>query len=307
MDLVILAGGMGSRFGGLKQIVPIDEDGNFIVDYSIYDAIKAGFNRVVFIIKSEHLEHFKNTIGKRLEGVIPVEYALQDLDMVPKGVDIPEGRVKPWGTTHAIHCCKGVVDDKFAVINADDFYGFKSFKIVADFLRKSHSKDKFISAGFQVKNTLSDNGSVKRGIFVMENGKAKGLIESVIENRGGAIWATPLHQDNWKEIDENTLVSMQIFGFTSKLMDRIGKDIPAFFNQSEKDLAKAEYLLYEVVDAMINDGSANLLVKETPEKWYGITYREDFDGFVKAIKEMKEQGKYPKHLYKQAEKSNEIT
>ncbi len=303
MDLVIMAGGMGSRFGGLKQIAPIDEDKNFILDYSIYDAIRSGFDRVVFIIKKETLDDFKNTIGKRLEGIIPVEYVLQGLNDVPKGFEVPLGRVKPWGTAHAIYCCKDVVDDKFAVINADDFYGFESFKLIADFLRNSKSHNEFISAGFQVKNTLSDKGTVKRGVFVMENGKATGLIESEVELRDGKVFATPLNQNRWREIDENTMVSMTMFGFTKKIIKKISEDFDYFFAQPKENLVKGEFLLPEEVNKAIKEEHVDLFVKETGAKWYGMTYKEDYDDFVLAIKKMKEEGKYPKHLYSEKNKS----
>ena len=295
MDLVVMAAGMGSRFGGLKQVAPIDEDNNFILDYSIYDAVKAGFDRIVLIIKEENYEYFKSTVGKRLSSIVPVVYVFQSIDNVPNGFEVPEGRVKPWGTAHALYCCKDIVDAQFAVINADDFYGYESFELIAKFL-KSNSED-FINAGFLVKNTLSDKGAVKRGIFSLNGEYATGLTESEIEIRDNKVMATPLNEDNWREISENTLVSMNMFGFNRKLMARIVKDFDTFFAQPKEQLLKAEFLLPMEVDQMIKDNEVKLLVGTTNAKWYGITYKEDLEQFKQAIIDMKQKGMYPKHLY----------
>lgn len=298
MDLVVLAAGMGSRFGGLKQIQPIDEDNNFIIDYSVYDAIKAGFDKIIFIIKEENYEIFKSTIGNRLSEIVDVEYAFQRLEDVPEGVEIPENRVKPWGTAHAIYSAKDLVSDRFAIINADDFYGYESFKIMADFL-KNNKDNEFVNAGFHVKNTLSDKGAVKRGIFQMdENGNVVWLIESEVERReDGNIWATPLGQNNWKVISEDTLVSMNMFGFTEKLMKRLKTELQIFFRQRKEKLEKSESLIPEVVDNMMQDGEIDLTVLTTSAKWYGITYREELEELIDAIENMKKSGEYPQHLY----------
>lgn len=297
IDLVVMAAGMGSRFGGLKQIAPIDEDNNFILDYSIYDAVKAGFDRVVLIIKEENYEYFNATIGKRLSKVVPIKYVFQSLDNVPNGFEIPSTRVKPWGTAHALYCCKDVVADRFAVINADDFYGYESFELLANFLKNSKSEDAFISAGFYVKNTLSDKGTVKRGIFSLKGKEAIKLVESEVQMQDGKIIATPLNKNTWREIEGDTLVSMTVFGFTRKLMDRITKDFEAFFKQPKEVLAKDEFLLPNEVDLMIQNNEAKLTVETTSAKWYGITYKEDLDNFKQAIIDMKQKGVYPKHLY----------
>lgn len=294
MDLVVMAAGMGSRFGGLKQIEPIDEDKNFIIDYSVYDAVRAGFDRVIFIIKEENLDIFKSTIGNRLSKIVKVEYAFQKLENIPEGVKIPESRVKPWGTAHAIYCVKDIVSDRFAIINADDFYGFESFKIISDFL-KTNKSDEFVSAGYLVKNTLSDKGAVKRGIFQIEGKVVKGLVESEVENKEGKIMATPLGQKDWKEISPETLVSMNMFGFTERLMTRLEKDISDFF--AKANLEKDEFLIPMVVNDMICDGEIKMTVETTPEKWYGITYKEELEEFKTAIKDMIAKGVYPKHLY----------
>ena len=240
MTLVILAAGMGSRYGGLKQIDPITDHGEFIIDFSIYDAVKAGFDRIVLIIKEENYEYFKATVGKRLSQVVPVVYAFQGMNVVPSGFSMPE-RVKPWGTAHALYCCKDIVADRFAVINADDFYGYESFKLVADFLKNSKD-DEFLNAGFLVTNTLSDQGSVKRGILHFVNGYATDLVESEIQVKDGKVIATPLNQDKWSEISANTLVSMNMFGFSKMLMDRIAKDFEIFCLNTLAAYAKNERL-----------------------------------------------------------------
>ena len=295
MDLVVLAAGMGSRFGGLKQIQPIDHDDNFIIDYSVYDAIRAGFDRVIFIIKEENYDIFKSTIGNRLSQIVEVEYVFQKLEDVPVGTKIPEGRVKPWGTAHAIYACKDIVSDRFAIISADDFYGYESFKIIADFL-KNNKDDEFVCTGFYVKNTISDKGTVKRGLLVEENGVVTGLVESKVEWRDSEIWATPLDEDNWKQISLETLASMIMFGFTRKLMDRLEVETKEFFTNG--DLEKGEFLLPIVVDQMMQDKEIELKVEISPSKWYGITYKEDLDEFKTAIQNMIKEGKYPVHLYK---------
>ena len=296
MDLVVMAAGMGSRFGGLKQIEPIDADNNFIIDYSIYDAVRAGFNRVIFIIKEENYDIFKSTIGNRLSKIVDVEYVFQKIDDVPKNTVIPQNRVKPWGTAHAINAVRGVVSNRFAVINADDFYGFESFKIIADYL-KSNPDNEFANVGYYVKNTLSTTGSVKRGIMHSNgNGLVTDLVESCVEKRAdGKIYATPINAETWQVINENTPVSMNMFGFTRKLMERLEKDTVTFFAQP--NLEKVEFLMPEVVDNMVKAGEVELKLLSTPAKWYGITYKEDLADFQKAIAKMKEEGMYPKHLY----------
>ena len=294
MDLVILAGGMGSRFGGLKQIQPVDDDNNFIIDYSVHDAVKAGFDRVIFVIKEENYEIFKSTIGNRLNNIVKVEYAFQRIDDIPEGVVIPEGRVKPWGTAHAIYAARNIVSDRFAIINADDFYGYEPFKLMADFLR-TNKDNEFVSAGYLVTNTMSNTGSVKRGIFNEDNGYVVGLTESEVEYRDGKVWATPLDQNEWKEISDKTLFSMNMFGFTNKLIEKLKADINNFFKQDK--LEKAEYLIPLVINDMMRDNEITLSLKMTTAKWYGITYKEELEGLKESIKTMINNGEYPKHLY----------
>lgn len=297
MDLVILAAGMGSRFGGLKQLEPVDDEKNFILDYSIHDAVKAGFDRVVIVVRKEYFKIFEETIGKRISSIIPLEYAFQDLSIVPEMFDAPRDRVKPWGTAHALYCCKNILSDKFAVINADDFYGAEPFELIANFLKNNENENDFISAGFHAKNTLTENGIVKRGLFKMNRDEATGLVESEIERREEGIFATPLGQNNWKQIEPETLTSMTMFGFSHKLVDKIEKEFVHFFSKPAEELKTSEFLLVDVINDMIKNGEAKLKVKDTSSKWFGITYREDVAKLKEGIACMKNQGLYPQTLY----------
>ena len=224
MTLVIMAAGMGSRFGGLKQIEPIDEYGNFIIDYSIYDAIKVGFTKVVFIIKKENYDIFRETVGARVEKYIDVEYVFQELDVLPEGYSVPEGRVKPWGTGHAILCCKDTVKENFAIINSDDFYGRDAFRVIAEFLKNNNEKSevaKYAMAGYMVKNTLTENGSVKRGVCQAKDGYLTKLVESSIEKKDGKLIATPLEGGSDYLVSGDDLVSMNMFGFTPSIYEYV--------------------------------------------------------------------------------------
>ena len=302
MDLVILAAGMGSRFGGLKQIEAMDDDGNFIIDYSIYDAIKAGFDRVIFIIKKEIEDIFKSTIGKRLEKIIKVEYAYQSLDLVPEGIKLPADREKPLGTAQAILSCKDLVSNKFIIINSDDFYGRDAFIVAANYLKKlpEDSKNRYANVGYLVSNTLSETGSVKRGVLLFDNNKKLDkLVESKIEKINGKIMANPLDEDNnVKEISKDTLVSMNMFIFTKDIMDYLEEGYLPFFKQNMNNLAKCEYLIPTVVSDLIQNNKVSCDVLSTTAVWYGVTYKEDKEYVVNSIKKLVKSGEYPEHLYK---------
>ena len=302
MTLVIMAAGMGSRFGGLKQIEPIDEYGNFIIDYSIYDAIKEGFTKVVFIIKKENYDIFRDTVGKRVEKYIDVEYVFQEIDMLPHGYSVPEGRVKPWGTGHAILCCKDVVKENFAIINSDDFYGRDAFRVIAEFLRKNNGNKSTINdyamAGYMVKNTLTENGAVKRGICKEENGYLTELIESNIEVKDGLLIATPLEGGEEFKVSEKDTVSMNMFGFTPKLFDYLEERFPEFLDEHKDNILKCEYLIPTIVFEEINKGLARVEVIKTNAVWQGITYREDKDKVVREIKALVDKGEYPEGVWK---------
>ncbi len=298
MTLVIMAAGMGSRFGGLKQIEPIDEYGNFIIDYSIYDAIQEGFTKVVFIIKKENYDIFRETVGARVEKYIDVEYAFQELDKLPDGYNAPEGRVKPWGTGHAILCATDLVHENFAIINSDDFYGRDAYRVIAKFLKENHDTTKYAMAGYKVKNTLTENGSVKRGVCQAENGYLTKLIESKIEKIDGKLMATPLEGGEDFEVSGDDLVSMNMFGFTPQLFTKLERDFPKFLDNHKEDIEKCEYLIPTLVFEQIEDGEASVEVLETDAVWQGITYREDKDKVVREIKDLVDKGEYPQGVWK---------
>lgn len=301
MTLVIMAAGMGSRFGGLKQIEPIDEYGNFIIDYSIYDAIKEGFTKVVFIIKKENYDIFRETVGKRVEKYIEVEYVFQELDKIPSGYDVPEGRVKPWGTAHAILCCKDVVDENFAIINSDDFYGRDAFRVIGEFLRNNNDNDEvseYAMAGYKVKNTLTDNGAVKRGVCQVEDGYLTKLIESSIDRVDGKLVASPLEGGEDFIVSEDDTVSMNMFGFTPRIFDYLEERFPSFLDEHKDNMDKCEYLIPTLVFEEIDKCMARVRVLKTDAVWQGITYREDKDKVVNEIRKLVLNGEYPEGLWK---------
>ncbi len=298
MDLVVLAAGMGSRFGGLKQIEPIDEYGNFIIDYSVYDALEAGFDRVIFIIKEENLEIFKSTIGKRIESKIETHYVFQSNENIPEGYSLPESRVKPLGTAHAILSAKDAVSDKFIIINADDFYGKDAFKVAYNYLKGVNEKGKYANVAYKVTNTLTENGSVKRGVMSFDDDRnLVKLTESSIELVDGKVMGTPLDTNKTDEISSDSLVSMNMFCFTREIMDYLDESFPRFFDENKNSMDKAEYLIPSVVSEMMNKGLATVKVIGTSATWYGITYREDEESVIESIKKLVSDGKYVKGLF----------
>lgn len=296
MDLLILAAGMGSRFGGLKQIEPVDEKGNFIIDYSIYDAVKAGFDRVVFLIKEEMREDFEKTVGNRVSKYVEVAYAYQSMEVIPEGFSIPKERVKPLGTAHAIYCAKDVLKGHFAIINADDFYGADAFKQAASYLRTldDKAKGKHANVGYFAKNTLSKLGSVKRGVLKFkEDGTLKCVVESNVEWRGEEIFACPLNESNYEQIDINTLVSMNLFVYSYDILEEIGKYFPIFLKEHQNDLLKCEYLTTDIITYLLDNNLATCDVLSTSAVWHGVTYHEDLPEVVSSIKELVDNGEYP--------------
>lgn len=297
MTLVIMAAGMGSRFGGLKQIEPVGPNGEFIIDYSIYDAIEAGFDKVVFIIKEENYEVFKNTIGRRVEDKINVEYVFQDIKNIPDGVELPSDRIKPLGTGHAILSCKGIVNEPFAIINADDFYGRDAYMKAAAFLRENTTDSAMI--GYLIGNTLTENGAVKRGYCEQKNGYLTNLIEASMYKENDKVHVEPLDGRNEFYARGNDLVSMNMFCFKPDMIEYLDKHFIDFFKKNEKDLTKCEYLIPDVVFERINKNDMKVRVIDTSAVWHGITYKEDKEELVKCIDELVEKGEYPKIYVKE--------
>lgn len=300
--LVIMAAGMGSRYGGLKQIDPIDGQGHIIMDFSIYDAKRAGFEKVIFIIKKENEADFKEAIGKRIEEVMEVEYVFQDLHNIPEGYDIPEGRVKPWGTAHAVYSCIDVVDGPFAVINADDYYGRDAFKKIYDFLSTTEDDEKYryTMVGYQLKNTVTDNGHVSRGICTIdENGYLEKVVERTrIEKRDGGIAFTEDEGVTWEVLDDDSVVSMNMWGFTASFLQEIKAGFASFLEEGLKqNPMKCEYYLPSVVTRLLEAEQATVSVLTSKDKWYGVTYKEDKEVVMNAIQSMKDNGVYPEQVW----------
>ena len=299
VTLVILAAGMGSRFGGLKQIEPMGPSDEFIIDYSVYDAIKAGFNKIVFIIKRENYELFKETIGKRVEPHIKVEYAFQELNNLPKGWDIPSGRMKPLGTAHAVLCAKDCVNEPFAMINSDDFYGRDAFIKAYEYLSNTdNDSSKYGMIGYMVANTLTENGSVKRGVCEVDsNNYLKSITESKIEKIGNEIVASPLDGSDSFTVNSDDTVSMNFLLFTPSIFGYIEDGFSKFFIDNKEDLLTSEYLIPDVVSNLIKNGKASMKVIRTTASWHGVTYREDTPDVKNSIKKLVEEGKYKENLW----------
>lgn len=301
--LVIMAAGMGSRYGGLKQIDPVDDEGHIIMDFSIYDAVRAGFEKVVFIIKKENEADFKTSIGSRMERYVQVEYVFQDIHNLPEGFSVPEGRVKPWGTGHAVLSCIDVIDGPFAVINADDYYGREAFRLIYDYLTSHEDGEKYEYAmvGYLLGNTLTENGHVARGVCqVDENGMLTGIHERTrIEKQkdGGAAY-TEDDGNTWILISTQATVSMNMWGFTNSMLGELKERFPRMLEEGLKsNPLKCEYFLPFVVDELIQEGKAQVKVLTSADRWYGVTYKEDKPVVVKAVRRMKEEGLYPKKLW----------
>ncbi len=300
MQLVILAAGMGSRFGGLKQMEPMDEAGNFLLDYSIYDAKRAGFDSVVFIIKHAFEKEFKESIGKRVEKLIKVDYAFQDLEDLPEGFKVPEGREKPWGTAHAIYAARDLISDGFIIINGDDFYGRDAYEVAFKYLSSlpKGSKGKYANVAFKVCNTMTENGSVKRGVcFEDKDHNLSKLVESQIERDvSGKIVCKPLEGGDDFVVGEDQPVSMNLFAFNKDLIDHLKERFPEWLKVHGNEL-KSEFLIPTVVDELVQEGKATLKLLSTDSVWFGVTYKEDKPGVVKALKALVDKGEYKEGLY----------
>lgn len=301
--LVVLAAGMGSRYGGLKQMDPVDPEGHTLLDFSVYDAKRAGFGKVVFVIKHAIEDDFKRLVGSRIEPYFKVEYVFQENDMLPDGYSVPEGRVKPFGTAHAVLCAAPVIDAPFAVINADDYYGPKAFSELYSYLTTHEDDDKYryVMIGFHIENTITENGHVARGVCeVDEDHNLTDITERTrIEKKGEGAAFTLDDGESWIPIPDKTPVSMNCWGFTEGFMKELEKRFPLFLDAKLKeDPIKCEYFLPGVVSQLLQEDKAAVKVLESEEKWYGVTYQEDKAFVMSAIQAMKDQGLYPKELWK---------
>ena len=297
-ELVVMAAGMGSRYGGLKQIDTVDSFGHIIIDYSIYDAINAGFRDVTFIIKKEIERDFREVMDSHLKGKdINVKYVYQEIDKIPECFSVPEGRRKPWGTAHAIACCYGVVDAPFAVINADDYYGAVAFKKIYDFLKNAADEEKqhYAMVGYKISNTVTERGTVSRGVCSSDD---SGMLTDIVERTsistdGERIWYT--EGDVNTKLEPDTLVSMNLWGFTPSYINECCERFGAFLKENlDNNPEKCEFYLPSVVSMLINEGKADVKVLDTPDKWYGVTYKEDKEEVMKAFASLIDTGVYPK-------------
>ena len=300
--LVIMAAGMGSRYGGLKQIDPVDENGNIIIHYSLYDAYRAGFRTAVFVIKPELEETFKEVIGPKVPEKMEIKYVHQVITDLPEGYTVPEGRTKPWGTAHAALAARKVVEGPFAIINSDDYYGVGAFKTIYDYLCTHPDTDyyEYTMVGYLLKNTVTENGSVARGVCTSN---AEGYLENVVERTKivkGEVMPRYTEDDGatWTDLPGDTIVSMNMWGFTRSYLDEAEARFPAFLDQAYKtDPMKGEYFLPSVVSQLLDDGKARVRVLSSADKWYGVTYKEDKPLVVNALKRMRQDGLYPMDLW----------
>ncbi len=303
--LVIMAAGMGSRYGGLKQIDPVDEYGNLMIDFSIYDAAEAGFEKVIFIIKKEIEEEFKEHIGRRMEKHVETAYVYQELDRLPEGYEVPAGRVKPWGTGHAVLCCaQELKDAPFAVINADDYYGKSAFKTIFEQLSRMEDDDRYhyTMVGYALDKTLTDHGHVARGVCAVDgDGMLREIVERTrIERHEGRAEFTEDDGASWTPLPEQTTVSMNLWGFTPGILKELENRFPPFLDNCLKsNPQKGEYFLPFVVDELIREQRADVKVLCSADNWYGVTYKEDRERVVKAICRLKEKGLYPERLWEE--------
>lgn len=303
--LVIMAAGMGSRYGGLKQIDPIDDEGHIIIDFSIYDAVEAGFEKIIFIIKKANEADFKAVIGERMKDHVQIEYVYQELTNLPDGYSVPEGRVKPYGTGHAILSCIDVIDGPFAVINADDYYGKNAYKMIYDYLANHEDDDKYRYAmvGYVLENTLTDNGHVARGVCVTdENHFLTDIKERThIEKRpDGTSAYTEDDGATWTTIPEGSTVSMNLWGFSASMLKELKERFPKFLDENMSvNPLKCEFFLPSVVNELLDEGKATVEVLRSEDRWYGVTYKEDKEFVVNAIKRLKDSGLYPQRLWEE--------
>lgn len=300
MELVIMAAGMGSRYGGLKQLDSVDDNGNFIIDYSIYDAIRCGFDKVIFIIKKENYEVFRETIGKRVEDKIETVYVFQDNSNIPSKYPVPTERVKPFGTGHAVLCAKNAISSNFAVINSDDFYGYDAFKTVSEILKNNKEENHYSIVGYKAENTFCHYASIKRGVCNVDGTTLINIIESQItKNNDGTYTATPIDGRGREpfKISKGQTVSMSFFAFTPKFLEHLEENFHRFLEENKDNMMTAEFFLPTALTDLIQDGIATVDVVPTNALWFGMTYKEDKEFVRERINEEKSKGLYPYNLW----------
>jgi NDP-sugar pyrophosphorylase family protein len=299
--LVVMAAGMGSRYGGLKQMDPVDPYGSCILDYSVYDAVRAGFRKVLFIIRRDFETAFREHIESRYKGRVETACIFQELDNIPKGFTVPAGRTKPWGTAHAIYCCRDQIRGPFAVINADDYYGISAFQTMYSFLSQTpESGHHYGMVGYELANTVTDNGSVSRGIcLVSADGYLKSITERTrIEKRDGGIAFTEDGGVTWQGMPGGTTVSMNLWGFSADILTRFERLLREFLTDKvPENPEKAEFFLPDVAQSVLRDGAAPVRVLKTPDRWYGMTYKDDRKLVEDALAGMRRAGLYPPRLW----------
>lgn len=296
--LVVMAGGASTRFGSLKQLEPVGPNGEFIMDYSIYDAIRAGFNKIIFVINKANEDTFRNTIGKKIEEKVQVEYAFQDLNDIPIGFSVPAGRTKPWGTGHAIYAARDLIKGPFTVINADDYYGREAFEKLIDFLKNNEVRNHYLTICYNVMNTLSEYGSVKRGIVEVKNGVLEKITECevITDNDENVVMARPLDGGVSFKVNEQTISAVNLFGFTASFIKTIQMRFDEFLQMHGNDVT-SEYMVSDIIQDEIVSGNATVYVTICNEKWYGVTYKEDKATMVEAIARYVATGQYPNNLW----------
>lgn len=300
--LIIMAAGMGSRFGGLKQVTPLGPSGELIIDYSIHDAMEAGFERIVFVIKHEIEDVFKEFIGNRIEKIVQTDYVFQELNELPEGYSIPDGRVKPYGTAHAVWCCRNVVKGPFMVINSDDYYGKDCFKLIYDFITKPTTDNikHLAMAGYILENTLTENGTVSRGVCEIDsNYKIIDLVERTkIAIRDGKPMFTEDDGQTWTELDRKSYVSMNCWGYPAGMFDLFDRELRVFLDSTVKeDPIKGEFYLPKMADKITKEGIADITVLPVSDKWFGVTYAEDKPKVMAALKDLADKGVYAQRLW----------
>ena len=297
--LVIMAAGMGSRFGGPKQTTPVDDAGHFILHYSLFDAYRAGFRRVVFIVKPGSEAEFREAVGDGAAERMELRFAPQALNALPEGFSVPEGRVKPWGTAHAVLCAAPQIDGPFAVINADDYYGVTAFQVLYDFLAADRPASEYAMVGFRLRNTVTEFGSVARGVCEVENGLLRGVTERTKIVKDGEDAAFTEDGETWTKLPGDTLVSMNFWGFSPLYLQELQRRFPAFLTENlPVNPLKCEYFVPSIVNAQLQEGTATIRVLDTPDAWHGVTYPEDLPAVKAALKRLTDEGMYPEGFWK---------